>query len=1472
MGSSALYNTNITSISIPKSLCNKDQTSSALTASKLREVTFEEGVEHIPSSMFKDCDKLENMIIPETVNTIGSNAFQNCSGLTEITVPSSVTSIWQYAFDGCSNLTKVTLNEGLQTINNRAFSSCAALTEIELPSTLETIGEGAFYDCISLESINIPKDLKRTNEAYYYASSAPFGGSGIKSISFGEGLTKIDAGMFAHCLKLESIEIPDSVTEIGAYAFYNCSGLKMIRLPESMEILGYDVFRGCSDLTIFCKKYSKATINIIDQGIKYVSYNDKRTLSSNIINDRGSVYEPKSSSGKSFVCTYDVDANKFKSLSNTYIKIRIPSGAVITTGTLYHNDELCTDYNDYTDYITIPVKENSGRISFSLSLPEDNPQLVTYATYNFTNTDGTADYEIIDIINNDVPLIAVYAESITSSDNLDIYGIAPASSTIDISVDGSLVTSAESNKAGSFNTSITLPNASDGKKYTIEVSTESGGALIKDETTVIYKKDAPELQSFTMKYKGQTYDLMSNTKYSISIVPNIDYTFHFEVKYSNPEAIGAVYISSTKNQAEKTVEAMWDENTETFIYDGFFDNDNPSYLPGRISARYALKSSNYTASTIEDYSDIIEDAIVTENIKTEEELNYDIDFGSGNVWNYDQQNDVSIEDLRAEFFPEEAKRGNSRSLSSRGSDSVTKEVFEKLVTDLLLKYGEKVATNVTKDNIETGILEAYVSDEDRSSIYHVWYEPAEKVIKKQAIKYTVGDTFYILGSVAKDSGTKIGLSKSFTKSIYLPYKSAVKTAGVAISTGKTIIDYGGQMYDVNKIDNQIRTSNYLSGSQKSSYLKDLNNARSAYTMIAGFEIATACTGAILTATLGPVGGMLFGIVTGIISGLIKDEADKLVEMIDSGTGSQVQFLMDPSGYVYEAVTANRLSGVKVTTYWIPYNEEDADFWERPDETNATVWNADEYSQMNPLYTDMNGDYSWDVPEGWWKVVAQKDGYEDYTTGWMPVPPPQMNVNIGMTVKEAPAVTFAAVYSDRVLVTFDQYMKPDSFTDVQIRDPNGNNVPYRLIYNTNETDASGAVLAKSYSFLFEDSYSVDKTGEYTIYIGTSVSSYNGKNYSGDAIRRTYNKEKEIELPESVTVPYNGYKWLQIECKDFDGDESVNGRSVDCDTAEIVAVSNISDDKFELAIRGKMIGQTQISVNVPSAGISETITVKVPFLNIGEKAVEAPTGFSSTNDSGQGITLSWDADERFAYYEIYKQSEDNQLYYQIGSSESSSFSVTESWEGCYLLTGVTQSGERSELTDPLAVGGSAHVHTWSDKYTVDVEASCTDEGSESVHCSICGASKEGTSRKIDKKPHAYGEWTVTRPATETAPGQQTRKCSVCGASETRTVAQLAPTLPAVKITKPAAAKKSATVKWKKVAKKNLKKVKKIEIQYSLDKSFSTGVKTKYASAKKTSLKIKGLKSKKTYYVRIRAYTNSGGVIHVSKWSGTKKAKVR
>ena len=98
-----------------------------------------------------------------------------------------------------------------------------------------------------------------------------------------------------------------------------------------------------------------------------------------------------------------------------------------------------------------------------------------------------------------------------------------------------------------------------------------------------------------------------------------------------------------------------------------------------------------------------------------------------------------------------------------------------------------------------------------------------------------------------------------------------------------------------------------------------------------------------------------------------------------------------------------------------------------------------------------------------------------------------------------------------------------------------------------------------------------------------------------------------------------------------------------------------------------------------------------------------------------------------------------------------------------------------------------------------------------------------------------------------------------------------LPAVKISKPKAAKKAVTVKWKKVNKKNLKKIGGIEIQVATDSDFTNIVKTATVGKKKTSKKIKGLTSKQTYWVRIRAYNNAADGKHVSAWK-VKKFKAK
>ena len=95
-----------------------------------------------------------------------------------------------------------------------------------------------------------------------------------------------------------------------------------------------------------------------------------------------------------------------------------------------------------------------------------------------------------------------------------------------------------------------------------------------------------------------------------------------------------------------------------------------------------------------------------------------------------------------------------------------------------------------------------------------------------------------------------------------------------------------------------------------------------------------------------------------------------------------------------------------------------------------------------------------------------------------------------------------------------------------------------------------------------------------------------------------------------------------------------------------------------------------------------------------------------------------------------------------------------------------------------------------------------------------------------------------------------------------------LPTVKISKPKAAKKKITVKWKKVSKKNLKKISGIQIQVATDPSFTNIVKTATAGKKKTSKVIKGLRSKTKYYVRIRTYAAGN---HVSNWK-SKSIKVK
>ena len=92
----------------------------------------------------------------------------------------------------------------------------------------------------------------------------------------------------------------------------------------------------------------------------------------------------------------------------------------------------------------------------------------------------------------------------------------------------------------------------------------------------------------------------------------------------------------------------------------------------------------------------------------------------------------------------------------------------------------------------------------------------------------------------------------------------------------------------------------------------------------------------------------------------------------------------------------------------------------------------------------------------------------------------------------------------------------------------------------------------------------------------------------------------------------------------------------------------------------------------------------------------------------------------------------------------------------------------------------------------------------------------------------------------------------------------TLKKVKSTK----KKTILVRWKKVS-----GVTGYEIQISANKKFKKGIKKYIVKKAKTTKKtIKKLKSKKKYYVRVRAYKKVSGGKDTGKWSKVKKVKVK
>lgn len=98
------------------------------------------------------------------------------------------------------------------------------------------------------------------------------------------------------------------------------------------------------------------------------------------------------------------------------------------------------------------------------------------------------------------------------------------------------------------------------------------------------------------------------------------------------------------------------------------------------------------------------------------------------------------------------------------------------------------------------------------------------------------------------------------------------------------------------------------------------------------------------------------------------------------------------------------------------------------------------------------------------------------------------------------------------------------------------------------------------------------------------------------------------------------------------------------------------------------------------------------------------------------------------------------------------------------------------------------------------------------------------------------------------------------------RIVPKAPAISRLKAATLGK-VTVSWKKIS-----GVTGYQVVYSLKSNFASSVKKLVKGASKTSLVVKGLKTGRTYYFRMRAYRTVNGKTYWSDWSKTKSVKAK
>jgi len=413
--------------------------------------------------------------------------------------------------------------------------------------------------------------------------------------------------------------------------------------------------------------------------------------------------------------------------------------------------------------------------------------------------------------------------------------------------------------------------------------------------------------------------------------------------------------------------------------------------------------------------------------------------------------------------------------------------------------------------------------------------------------------------------------------------------------------------------------------------------------------------------------------------------------IDYGSVAEILVLIDPSGYIYDTSDGNRIEGATATVYQLvagtdhdtlaegttitsvegaddgsngatASNGEIEDGEEGVEEggggqttefavgkitgcytTSGTLdtdkcrwatWDATPSGQVNPQVTDLEGDYGWNVAQGWYRVSFQKEN--EYALSYsrdVYVPPAEttLNLNLGANDIGAPSVvsfnpadesTDVARNANPVIV-FSEPMLSSTIntTNIQLLD-NGSPISTTIVYDSESNTAT-----------ITPSANLTASTTYTIRVKTAVKD-DSSNALALLVESTFTTSvaadtlAPVSTASLATGTYGGTQTITLSATDnedlctnctiyYTTDESEPTLSSTVYTSSLTVSNSLTLKFFAVDVAN--------NPETPVNSRTYSIIVSVP---------EIPTNFSGSFLSDESVSLTWDDVDGATGYKIYR----------------------------------------------------------------------------------------------------------------------------------------------------------------------------------------------------------------------------------------------